>query len=685
MAAIDISTRLARSRSDAVTTMIKAALTLGIEFVPAGADLELRNTEQLSEKDALLLRSNLAALRERLLADADTDAGEALLDQLEVELEEIVDADQARAVVAALPPAVAIDLETEARPEHRVRRPPLRITAQGRIGAHQPQLKDRIPLDPLRAQIRIISIYDPRARKAWLADLRYVPLDALAGLWQRKLLIHNAAFDLGMLEAVGIGPETVVCTQMLAGLVYGCIRGTKAKPGPRALPTVARRALGVDLSKAEQTSDWGAPYLSAAQKIYAGLDAAVCYQAGRIMYQALDRRSRPALELQSTSARATARMRFKGIPSTAGVHRATITAWQNEQEQRRSEFLTATGIEPPAHPAALADWLEGVLPTAVKDGIDRTKTGRLSTTAEILEKLAYRPEIHPYLRWRWTGHRLSTFGEPLLAMIHPVTGRIHGDFIHCATKAGRLTCRDPNVQQLPDDCRRAIEAPEGMLIVWVDWDQIELRLLAELSGCQALRAVYAAEQDVHRITGALMAGVPETEITGAARQAAKPINYGITYGAGPARLAASAFKEYGIEMTVEAARAAKNAFLRRFPGVAAYQRAMSQEPVVWSISGRPLRPEWEAAGEVSYTQRLNFGVQASAADILLTAMIEVDRALPNRMILSLHDEIVLEVPEDQAEAAATTLADCMTAAVLKWFPDAPAGKLVTPKIDKVWS
>jgi DNA polymerase-1 len=319
--------------------------------------------------------------------------------------------------------------------------------------------------------------------------------------------------------------------------------------------------------------------------------------------------------------------------------------------------------------------------------MDRTKTGRLSTTAETLERLAYRPEIRPYLRWRWTGHRLSTFGAPLLEMIHPVTGRIHGDFIHCATKAGRLTCRDPNVQQLPDDCRIAIQAPESKLLVWVDWNQIELRVLGELSGCRALRSVYAAGQDVHRITGALMAGVPEAEITedDPRRDAAKPINYGITYGGGPATLAASAFREYGIELTVEQARAAKTAFLRRFPGVAAYQETMSREPVVWSIAGRVLRPEWESAGEISYTQRLNYSVQSSAADILLTAMIEIDRALPSTMILSLHDEIVLEVDEDQAEVAAKTLADCMTAAVLKWFPIAPTGGLVKPKVGRVWS
>jgi DNA polymerase I-like protein with 3'-5' exonuclease and polymerase domains len=112
---------------------------------------------------------------------------------------------------------------------------------------------------------------------------------------------------------------------------------------------------------------------------------------------------------------------------------------------------------------------------------------------------------------------------------------------------------------------------------------------------------------------------------------------------------------------------------------------MSEEPVVFSIAGRPLRPEWEARGEVSYCQRVNFPTQSSAGDILLTAMILVDRHLPNTMILSLHDELVLEVPEDEAEQAGRVLADLMVQACLRWFPNMPERDLVKVKIGQVWS
>ena len=141
--------------------------------------------------------------------------------------------------------------------------------------------------------------------------------------------------------------------------------------------------------------------------------------------------------------------------------------------------------------------------------------------------------------------------------------------MHCAAKTGRLRCREPNVQQLEADSRHAVEAPAGSLLVWADLGQIEARVEAELAPDPELRAVFADGRCVHCITAAATHGVPEDAIAREGdprRDAAKPIVYGTIYGAGPARLAATAFKKYKIEMSLEEARHGKNAFLTRFPG-----------------------------------------------------------------------------------------------------------------------
>jgi DNA polymerase-1 len=688
-----IAARVARARSDKVATMIATAAALGVEFVRAGDDLLLRGHEQLTAEDQALLETNLEQLRTRLIGDAGSEPRE-ILEMLDIDLEEVADAHHARSVIAGLPRTIGLDLETCARAEYQPPRRPLVITKGGTVRAHQPKTKDdRLGLDPIRGRVRIISVFDPAANKAWLFDLDYVPLEALAELWSRKCVIWNASFDLAFLDAAGTDPSWIDGMQ-LAGLAYGCRSGTKTKPGSRALETVAQKALGIDLDKAMQTSDWTVPYLSDRQKIYAGADSAVAYKATVALRGMVDEGALPAFRLQSGSARATARMRLKGLPFNTETHRTTIARWQAERDEAYRAFVDATGTEPPGHPRALAAWLEERLDQVILSTLPRTPTGLLSTKATDLEQLAYRPEVRPYMRLRWADHRLNAFGESLINAVHPVTGRIHADFMHCGAKTGRLRCRAPNVQQLEEDSRHAIEAPEGFLLVWADLGQIEARVEAELAPDPELRAVFADGRCVHCITAAATHGVPEDAIAREGdprRDAAKPIVYGTIYGAGPAKLAATALKQYRVEMTLDEARHAKNAFLNRFPGVADYQVRMSKEPVVYSVTGRPLRPEWELPrkgqehAEVSYCQRVNFPTQSSAGDILLTAMIMADRYLPNAMVLSLHDEIVLEVSEDDADQVKDVLADLMVDACLKWFSNMPTRDLVKAKSGRVWS
>jgi DNA polymerase-1 len=690
-----IAARVARARSDRIATMIATAAGLGVEFVRAGDDLLLRGHDRLPAEDRVLLETNLGQLRSRLIGDAEGDPYE-ILDALDIDLEEAVDAEHARAVITGLPDTIGFDLETCARPEYQPPRRPLVITKGGRLRTHQPKVKgERLGLDPIRARARIVSVFDPGAGKSWLFDLDHIPLEALAGLWSRRLVIWNAAFDLAILEAAGITPARWLDGMQLAGLVYGCGRVPGRKTTWRAIETAAGRALGLDLDKTMQTSDWSAPYLSDQQRIYAGADSAVAYKAavalrGRVAPSAL-----PAFRLQSGSARATARMRLRGLPFNAETHRATIERWRAERDQAHATFVEAAGIEPPPHPRALAAWLEEQLDPAIVATLPRTPTGQLSTRTDDLERLAgIAPEVRPLMRLRWAAHRLNAFGEPLLRAVHPVTGRVHADFMHCAAKTGRMRCKEPNVQQLEADSRAAIEAPAGSLLVWADLGQIEARVEAELAPDPELRAVFTDGRCVHCITAAATHGVPENSIAREGdprRDAAKPIVYGTIYGAGPATLAATAFKKYRIEMSVEEARHAKNAFLTRFPGVAAYQVRMADEPVVYSITGRPLRPDWETPrkgqeeAEISYCQRVNFPTQSSAGDVLLNAMILVDRYLPNTMILSLHDELVLEVPEDEAGQVKDVLANIMIDACLRWFPDMPTRDLCKAKIGRIWS
>ena len=179
--------------------------------------------------------------------------GGDLLEQLGVPLELVTDEATARERIASLPPTVGFDIETEPLPEHAPPPAWLAITKAGRLALRQPTLQDKTGLDPHRARPRLAQIYDPHAGLVYVVDLRAVPLEALEGLWSRRLVIHNAAFEIAMLHGL---PRDTIDTMQLAGLVYGTARGA------RRLANVAEKALGIAVPKDLQTSDWSAARLS---------------------------------------------------------------------------------------------------------------------------------------------------------------------------------------------------------------------------------------------------------------------------------------------------------------------------------------------------------------------------------------------------------------------------------------
>jgi DNA polymerase I len=669
-----LTTKVDRARKDPVTTAIAVASELGVRFRPRGADLVVTGTGALSARDRTTLSELVLALTYRLLDDgADADR---LLEELDVLVEVVVDAGRAQEVIAELPASVGLDVETTPLVEYAIPRPALVITRKGIPAVHQPAHKDPAGLDPHRARVRLIQVYDGR-QQVYIFDLDHVPLEALDGLWSRKLVVHNAAFEVAML---GGRPVDVVDSMQLAGLALGC------ESGSRKLANVAAAVLGLDLSKTEQLSDWSAPRLSRSQLAYAAADAVVAQRAARRLWPMLGARERRAFELQNAVVPVVAGLRTRGVAFDVDVHRARVQAWELEHAEERERFRAITGEEPPARDKVGA-WLEARLPASELAWMPRTERGVVSAQTRLLKHLAHHEEIRPLLRVLWSDKRLRAFGHKIVELINPVTGRLHPDYMACGAKSGRLTCTKPNIQQLPPDARQAVIASPGKALVGADYSQVELRVLAELAGDDALRGVFARGGDVHAEAAARIAGVPLEEVTPEQRKAAKAIVFGVMYGAGAKRLRASAWDSYGVDLTIEEAAAAKAALLDAFPGIREYQRDQADQAehdgVLWSIAGRPLRAAWEG-GDIDYTQAVNFAVQASATDVLLLAMANVDRALPGALVISLHDELVLEVPEDQAEEVCVLLPAYMAAAYSELFPGAPLQDLVTAKAGLSW-
>jgi DNA polymerase-1 len=298
--------------------------------------------------------------------------------------------------------------------------------------------------------------------------------------------------------------------------------------------------------------------------------------------------------------------------------------------------------------------------------LKRTKTGA-STDYEVLEQLAAMGHEVPRLliEYRELSKLKSTYVDALPGFINPETGRIHTSFNQTGAATGRLSSSDPNLQNIPvrtprgAAIRRAFVAPPGAVLLTADYSQIELRLLAHLSGDAAFVEAFERGGDIHRQTAAIIFGVPQDAVTGEMRARAKTINFGTIYGQGPFALS----RQLGI--TQDEAKEFIRQYFTRFAGVRAWldrtvAEARTKGYVETLFGRRRYIPELKdrnfnirAFGERTAT---NSPLQGSAADLIKLAMIRIARALAERrlaarMILQVHDELVLEVPA--AEQAAT--------------------------------
>ena len=307
--------------------------------------------------------------------------------------------------------------------------------------------------------------------------------------------------------------------------------------------------------------------------------------------------------------------------------------------------------------------------------LKRGKTGA-STDAEVLEELAGMGHAVPrlLLEYREISKLLTTYLEPLPNEINPETGRIHTSFNQIGAATGRLSSSDPNLQNIPvrsprgEAIRRGFVPGAGNRFIVADYSQIELRLLAHLSGDPAFVEAFLAGGDIHRQTAAAIFGVAPADVTGEMRARAKTINFATIYGQGPHALA----RQLGIPY--DDARRFIDEYFTRFSGVRAWlDRTVAEareKGWVETIFGRrryvpELRDKNHAVRAFGERTATNSPLQGSAADLIKVAMIRVARRLADgraRLLLQVHDELVVEAPEAEAAAVSAVVRESMEAA-----------------------
>ena len=303
-------------------------------------------------------------------------------------------------------------------------------------------------------------------------------------------------------------------------------------------------------------------------------------------------------------------------------------------------------------------------------GGKKTKTG-YSTAADVLEKLAPDcPVVQMVLDYRQLTKLNSTYAEGLAAYIGP-DGRIHGKFNQTITATGRISSTEPNLQNIPvrmelgREIRKVFVAKEGCTFVDADYSQIELRILAHMSGDERLIEAYREAQDIHAITASQVFHIPLDQVTPLQRRNAKAVNFGIVYG-----ISAFGLSE-GLSISRKEAMEYIEKYFETYPGVKKFldglvEQAKEQGYVTTLFGRRRPIPELKSPRTRAFGERvaMNSPIQGTAADIMKIAMVAVDRELrrrnmESRIVLQVHDELLVEARESEAEEVVRILEDKM--------------------------
>ncbi|MFO0499239.1 MAG: DNA polymerase I, partial [Betaproteobacteria bacterium] len=323
-------------------------------------------------------------------------------------------------------------------------------------------------------------------------------------------------------------------------------------------------------------------------------------------------------------------------------------------------------------PRQIGEILFGKLGLPVKK---KTASGAPSTDEEVLQELAADyPLPARILEHRSLAKLKGTYTDKLPQMVNPRTGRVHTNYAQAVAVTGRLSSNEPNLQNIPirtaegRRIREAFVAPPGSVIVSADYSQIELRIMAHLSGDGSLLRAFAEGADVHRSTAAEVFGVPVSEVSAEQRRFAKVINFGLIYGMSAFGLAS----QLGIERA--AAQNTMDRYFARYPGVADYMqrtRAQARDAgFVETVFGRRLylpdiRAQNQGRRQGAERAAINAPMQGTAADLIKLAMVAVQgwlegAALATKLVMQVHDELVLEVPENELPRVKAELPGLMT-------------------------
>jgi DNA polymerase-1 len=511
-------------------------------------------------------------------------------------------------------------------------------------------------LDPRRDRIRLLSLACDTVDDGTAVYIVGCFAVDPAPLWEllrdRPIVGHNLLFDLQCLGRMGFVPGDVRDTMLMSQLLHAGAAGLK-----HSLAAIAERELGITVRKDEQSSDWSGD-LTPEQLRYAALDA----ELPRRLYTAL------APKLEAAKLAEVTALEHRVLPAVAWLASSGIAfdgdGWSRLAREADTEAKRLAkeldGLAPPRPQGEMFDpgWRwdsPGDVVAALTAACCPVEGTRDADLAAVDHPLA--AKLRDY---RAARKLVGAYGANWLSFVTS-NGRIHAGWRQLGANSGRMACSKPNLQNLPRNARYrgCFVAPPGRVLVKADYSQIELRIAAKVAGEERMIEAYRNGQDLHTLTARQILG--KAEVTKQDRQLAKAVNFGLLYGMGARGFRIYARANYGVELSEDQAQQYRAAFFRTYPALARWHRTVGRSSNQ-AIETRTLRNR-RCLNVVHFNEKLNLPVQGTGADGLKGALAllwerrhQVHGAVP---VLVVHDEIVVEVDADRADAVAAWLKQAM--------------------------
>jgi DNA polymerase I-like protein with 3'-5' exonuclease and polymerase domains len=535
-------------------------------------------------------------------------------------------------------------------------------------------------LDPRRDRIRLLSL--ATQSETWIVDTFSVDIERLLDiLMDETLVVHNAMYDLLLLRRLGyVHRGRVVDTMTLSRMVHAGERDEDSERLEHSLEACCERELNVKLDKSHQKDDWSGD-LSEEMLTYAAEDARILLPLYEVLEDMLLAAGQEhAMEIEERALLAGIEMAHNGVAVDKGRWLGIVEEAGKGLGELRTRLDRLVGDPPEAVQKKNAN--NKNVPAERKDRWNWDSTDQIKAAAATVGlslqktsmdylKLVDHEFARALLSYREAKSGLSTYGEKFFEPTKEgqdvyIDGRLYPSWSMCQADTGRMSCSSPNVQNIPNKSklgklRECIIAPEGRRLIKADFDQIELRIAAKIAGDEKMLEAYRKGEDLHAATARSITG--RKEVTKEDRKLAKAVNFGLLYGQRTKGLQEYARNTYGVEMNLKDAREYRQRFFETYPATRTWHRQEdigfeAGEDSASSLTGR-LR------SVRNFREKINHPVQGTGADGLKMAMSLFNERLPEyldaRLVIAVHDELVVECPEDQVEEVARFVEEVMVA------------------------